>query len=209
MTKQRSQARNSKAGVATENRKSRMKFKICGKAVRKTVTHKAILTAGALALALFLGPQARAVQSVGLGWNPVSSVAGYALYYGSASGNYSSRVDVGTNLTTTIAGLTEGKTNYFVVTAYNSAGVEGPPSPEVSFLVPGLLVSKMAAGSAKKLQLTFPVASGHYYQVEASTNLTSWAVVWTSGTATSNAWSNFLDPVTNSVHQKFYRLAMH
>jgi hypothetical protein len=210
MRRQRNKACIGKAGVASRPKDgSRMMFGTCEKTGRKTVARNAMITLGAIALCLLIGVQARAVQSVSLGWNPEPQVSGYVLYYGSASGNYSARLDVGTNLTTTVAGLAEGKTNYFVVTAYNGAGVEGPPSPEVSFLVPGLILSKMVTAGGKAMQLTFPVASGHTYQVEASTNLTSWAVIWTSGTTTSNAWTTFQDRLTNALRQRFYRLAMH
>jgi hypothetical protein len=186
-----------------------MKFKVCAKAGLQTITSSATMAAGAVALSLLIGAEARAAQSVSLGWNPEPSVAGYALYHGSASGNYSTRMDVGTNLIATVGGLTEGQTDYFVVTAYNVAGVEGPPSPEVSYLVPGLLVHKKGAQGSKSVQLNFAVAPGHSYQIEASTDLASWAVIWTSGTATSNAWTTFQEPFTNSLRQKFYRLKMH
>jgi len=186
-----------------------MKLTICGKAVRKTAARSAMMTVGALVLGLLIPPQARALRSVSLGWNAEPLVAGYYLYSGAASGNYTSRMDVGTNNTATVAGLTEGKTNYFVVTACNAAGMESVDSSKVPFLVPGLLDSKLVTAGGKAMQLTFPVASGHSYQVLAGTNLTSWAVIWTSGTATSNAWTSFQDPLTNSMRRRFYRLAMH
>ncbi len=77
-------------------------------------------------------------QSVRISWNhdPDPAVAGYRLHYGSASGVYTSIADARTNVSISISGLTPGQKYYFVVAAYNSAGIEGPPSSEVSFSVP-------------------------------------------------------------------------
>ncbi len=88
------------------------------------------------ALWIFFCPRATAQPSVSLIWDPSpdTNVVGYALYYGNASGSYNSRLDVGTNLTGTVTGLTEGRTYYFVAVAYNAQGVESPPSNEVNFL---------------------------------------------------------------------------
>lgn len=77
-------------------------------------------------------------QDVSLQWTPNSdtNVAGYALYIGTNSGDYPSRIDVGTNTTSTLSGLSNGLTFYFVATAYDSAGVESTPSNETNFVAP-------------------------------------------------------------------------
>src|SRR6185503_1789260 len=64
---------------------------------------------------------ADAQQSVSLAWDRCTQncAAGYAVYAGGASGQYTSRFDAGTNTTVTLAGLVAGQTNYFVVCAYN------------------------------------------------------------------------------------------
>ena len=91
-------------------------------------------------------------QSVSLAWDgsPDTNVIGYILYSGNASGDYGSRLDVGTNIVTTVSGLIEGNTYYFVITAYNAAGIESEQSNEVKFIVPGLV--RMALGVNHKLQ---------------------------------------------------------
>jgi len=63
-------------------------------------------------------------QSVALLWDPSPSpdVVGYAVYYGTASGVYTTRLDAGTNTVATINGLTEGLTYFFVVTSYDEYG---------------------------------------------------------------------------------------
>lgn len=77
-------------------------------------------------------------QSVTLAWDPSAdtNVVGYALYYGTSSGTYPNRVDVGSVTNATVSGLQEGVVYYFVATAYDAASLESLPSNEVSYSVP-------------------------------------------------------------------------
>src|SRR4051812_16593763 len=72
----------------------------------------------------------RATNSVTLAWdpNPEPDIAGYILYYGVASGIYTNSINVGHVTTNTISGLVEATTYFFVVTAYDTAGLESDPS---------------------------------------------------------------------------------
>src|SRR5437773_434191 len=78
-------------------------------------------------------------KGVTLAWdpNPEPDIAGYMLYYGIASGVYTNSIDVGPVVTFPVAGLAERATYFFVVTAYDVAGLESDPSNEVSFTVAG------------------------------------------------------------------------
>ncbi len=78
---------------------------------------------------------ATGAPSVTLAWdaNPEPDIAGYELSYGESPGNYSSVVNAGNNTTAAVSGLTEGKTYYFAVSAYNSEGLKSPPSQEISY----------------------------------------------------------------------------
>jgi hypothetical protein len=78
-------------------------------------------------------------QSVTLAWNPVinASVAGYKVYYGSVSGNYTSVTSVGNVTNVTVSGLTEGATYYFATTSLSTSGLESGYSSEVPYTVPG------------------------------------------------------------------------
>jgi hypothetical protein len=83
--------------------------------------------------------------SVKLAWeaNLEPDLVGYKLYYGTASHNYTSTNLVGTNfvgneVTTTVSNLIAGTTYFFVVTAYNTAGLESDPSSEVTTNFPPL-----------------------------------------------------------------------
>lgn len=77
-------------------------------------------------------------QSAALHWgsSPDTNVVGYVLYFGTASGAYTSRIDVGPKLTCTASNLTEGVCYYFVATSYYGNRLESLPSNEVSFVVP-------------------------------------------------------------------------
>jgi PKD repeat protein len=65
-------------------------------------------------------------------WDPVSGAAGFVLNCGTASANYTTRIDVGANPSFTIDGLNEGTTYYCVVAAYDAARVEGNRSNELT-----------------------------------------------------------------------------
>lgn len=64
--------------------------------------------------------------------NTSSSVAGYKVYMGTASGVYSLPTDVGNVLTYQVNNLQVNTTYYFAVTDYNTSGVESGFSNEVS-----------------------------------------------------------------------------
>ncbi|HSY19656.1 MAG TPA: immunoglobulin domain-containing protein [Candidatus Acidoferrales bacterium] len=89
-------------------------------------------------LALLTQLPALAVQNVAISWNPSgdTTVAGYKIYYGGASGNYTSVVDAGNATSLTISGLADGSTNYFSATTYDTSADESPFSDEVVFVAP-------------------------------------------------------------------------
>lgn len=66
-------------------------------------------------------------SSATLTWNAATgTVTGYKIYLGEGALNYSRILTVGNVTTSTVTGLTVGRTYYFVVRAYNSAGESGP-----------------------------------------------------------------------------------
>lgn len=77
-------------------------------------------------------------QSVTLAWNPSTNtdVAGYNIYYGSASGTYTNTVSVGNVTNAVVSGLVEGTIYYFAAKTVSSSGVESGFSNEASYAVP-------------------------------------------------------------------------
>jgi hypothetical protein len=63
--------------------------------------------------------------------SPLQDLAGYKLYYGESSGNYTTSVDVGKPTTYTLPGLEVGHTYYMAVSAYDTAGNESALSAEL------------------------------------------------------------------------------
>jgi hypothetical protein len=149
------------------------------------------------------------LSSVTLAWNPSpgSSVAGYILYEGLASQNYTNTFDVGNATNATISQLVPGTTYYFAVAAYDSNNVQSLLSPEVSYLVPnngGSGATLQVAMSANQALLSGNAPAGYSYNVQASQDLKTWRNIG-SVTADSNGSLQFTD--TNAPGPlNFYRL---
>lgn len=74
-----------------------------------------------------------------LAWNanPDPTVTGYYIYEGTNSGQYTVKMPASTNNSTlTVSNLLRGVTNYFNITATNSAGLESVFGGEVSYKAP-------------------------------------------------------------------------
>lgn len=89
----------------------------------------------AVALALIGQAAAAVMPAVKASWNanPESDIAGYELSYGTASGRYSTKLDVGLKTSTRITGLEYGVRYFFVLTAYSRSGQRSEPSAELSY----------------------------------------------------------------------------
>jgi hypothetical protein len=89
-------------------------------------------------LAVILFAAVAQAAQVTLAWNPntETNLAGYKLNYGTASGSFSTVVDVGKVTTYTIANLADGKTYYFAATAYNTSGGSSGYSNQVTYTTP-------------------------------------------------------------------------
>src|SRR5512138_106512 len=71
-------------------------------------------------------------RSVTLAWSPSegATVAGYRVYQGAGSGNYTNVIDVGDSTSATLSDLVPGTTYYFAASAYDVVGLESPLSAE-------------------------------------------------------------------------------
>lgn len=76
--------------------------------------------------------------SVGLAWDPntETDLAGYKVYSGTASRNYTNVVTLGLVTTYVVTNVAYDITTFFAVTAYNTSGLESEFSNEVNALVP-------------------------------------------------------------------------
>ena len=82
-----------------------------------------------------LPPPGSYAAQVTVAWDPETdpNVAGYKVYYGTASRSYQYNNDAGKNTTSTVSNLQTGTTYYFAVTAYNATDIESGYSAEVSY----------------------------------------------------------------------------
>jgi uncharacterized repeat protein (TIGR02543 family) len=96
-------------------------------------SRNSIITFLIILLSLFLYQSAFAAQ-IKLAWdaNTESDLAGYKVYYGTASGSYGNPTNVGNVTTYTLTGLTLGQTYYIAVTAYDTSNNESGYSNEVN-----------------------------------------------------------------------------
>jgi hypothetical protein len=150
---------------------------------------------------------ANQTASVTLAWTPSSSpnIAGYDIYYGTSSSNYTSSISVSNVTEVTILGLTSGTTYYFAAKTYSSSGSLSAFSPQISYMagttsaIPAAITLQLASPPG---QFSFSVSgtSGFEYAVEASTNLVNWVVL-----GTNTAPFIFVDPNAGQFKHRFYR----
>ena len=149
---------------------------------------------------------ANQTASITLTWTPSSStnVAGYDIYYGTVSSNFTSSLTVSNVSQVTIPGLTNGTTYYFAVRTFSSSGYLSMFSPQISDVastpaIPATITSQLGSPSG---QFSFSVSGtiGDLYAVEASTNLVNWVIV-----GTNTAPFNFVDTNASQFCRRFYR----
>jgi hypothetical protein len=141
------------------------------------------------AVLLAVSTTLRGASSVTLAWdpNPESDISGYIVYYGNASRSYPYSTNVGNVTTATVYGLQAGLTNYFAITARNSAGLESDFSNEVASPAPASTTNQAPAIStiANRVTTEDTVVGPLSFQVSdaetAAANLT------VSGSSTNTA----------------------
>ena len=146
-------------------------------------------------------------NSVALAWDRSASaeVAGYRVYYGAASGIYTNSVMVGNVSTNTVSGLAPGTAYFFVVTAYDAAGLESLFSNETTYTVPTSAPTvQIRLAPNQQVILTVNGQSGHTYEIQATPALPTWTTIGTVTLGPSGA-IDFLDPSAASFPSRFYR----
>ena len=158
-----------------------------------------------LILAAF-SPTVQAGPSVTLAWNRSTNaiVAGYNVYYGGASGDYTNEISAGNATKATISGLIPGTTYYFAATAYASSGLESAFSGEVSYTVPILPGVQLRITPTRQFILTVTGPVGHTYDIQATQDFITWTVIGTV-TVGTNGTLNFTDTNAAGFSKRFYR----
>jgi hypothetical protein len=148
-------------------------------------------------------------RQVTLSWDAVAGATNYAVWYGTASqGPYPTKQN-STASSTTVTGLTNGTSYYFVVTANDTNGPSAI-STEVSATPtnPPPALTSIGVLSGGSFSLGGTGASGQTCILLSASNLAS-PIDW-EPLATNNADSNgaftFSDPQTTNYQQRFYRI---
>jgi hypothetical protein len=118
-----------------------------------------VLSCGSLLLvasSVFISAPALAASTVTLAWDQSTgtNIAGYKVYYGAASGNYTNSLTVGNATTASVSNLVAGATYYFAATAYDSSNLESDFSNEVGYT--------NAAAAPPTIVLTSPANNSTY-----------------------------------------------
>jgi hypothetical protein len=131
---------------------------------KKWIVSGIIILLFMLTILFTFSTQSPAAQ-VTLAWdaNTEPDLAGYKLYYGTSSGNYSNHIDVG-NVTSYTMTLGPGIIYHFAVTAYNST-LESSFSNEIGFAPGGYILWTNSNGQAKvqELDLAYTVINTYTY----------------------------------------------
>jgi hypothetical protein len=157
--------------------------------------------------------------SVTLAWDPSPDldVAGYRVYVGQFSGVYAPPIDVGSQTTVVVSNLQQGVTHYFVVTAYNSSGLESDPSNEIHYtppIVTGPTELSAPVITTPRLSSAPPMAfvaivdgpPNRIYRIEVSEDLKIWTPLQTLTSATGSV--HIVDEDAVSHERRFYRVIM-
>jgi hypothetical protein len=115
---------------------------------------------------------------------PDPNIAGYRVYSGEMSRNYTHFVDVGLATSVPLTNLSAGVTHYLAVTAYDTNQVESPWSDEVWFTVP---IDGVTSGLVSFTLMSFPDVTiiqfngraGQQCRIVASSDLSHWETIYT------------------------------
>ena len=109
--------------------------------MKSNLTKKCVLSGIMVCLIIVLAVNSIFAASAVLSWSPpttnadgteLNDLAGYRVYYGTESGNYSESIVVGNVVTYEVNNLSAGATYYFATSAYNTAGKESQSSDEIN-----------------------------------------------------------------------------
>ena len=140
---------------------------------------------GLVVVGTLWGSGAAWTAQVTLAWDPnrEADLAGYRLYRGRSSGVFDRTVDVGNVTTFTDGDLQTEVAYYYVVTAYNTAGLESDPSNVLELTMPlRLATTTISRGGPGQSVLGFSVSAvtGRQVALQRSTDLLTWTTCLTA-----------------------------
>jgi hypothetical protein len=150
--------------------------------------------------AVFEGPY---IATLNWDVSPDPRVVGYRIYYGTNSGSYSNSTTVGNVTSNSIFGLAAGVTYFVAVTDFGTNGIESAFSREVSF-VPGQPMVQVLAAPKPQFALIVGGLTGHSYDIEATQDFKTWAVIG-NVTMDTNGATSFTDTNAALFPTRFYR----
>ena len=169
-----------------------------------------------LAVWLVLLPQLARVEAAAplnafpctLAWNQCqdSTVSGYCLYYGIEGSTTTNRLDVGKTNLVTLNNLLTISNYFFYVTAYNSSGIESPPSNMLCYTPQALSALKLARLANRTMSLHFLAAPGSICRViyTPTLNPPQWQSL-TGAIADANGNVTITDPLSGNPPARYYR----
>ncbi len=162
-------------------------------------------------LIMFLSARVQGQQTLSFGWDPSTdtNVIGYLIEYGTMSGVYPSEIDVGSNTTVTLSNFDMGDTYYITVIAYDSAGLQSPPSGELVVAIPGRVFISPGVNPGDPVRVTFPVGPGHWYELQVTSDLANWQTIYQTGMEDGFFTEEYDDPLSVAYPQRYYRLILH
>jgi hypothetical protein len=133
-------------------------------------------------------------------------VRGYCLYYGIINSTTTNRLVVGLTNLVTLNNLLISSNYFFYVVAYNSIGIESPPSNEMCYTPQALSSLKLTPLADRSMSLHFLTATGAACHVEFSPTLDppQWQTL-SSATADANGNVTITDPLSGNPPARFYR----
>src|SRR5450432_3100781 len=158
-----------------------------------TLLKKVLRTSG-IAAFVFCAIQGTSAQSanVTLAWNPnpEPNIAGYRLYYGTASRIYPGETNAGNSTTVTVSGLSGGTVYYFALTSYNTAGLESAFSNEVAYAPPSQTPTPSPAPTSTPAHTPVPVNLSGTVSYCSNSDVVPNVTLSLAGTMSSSTLSN-------------------
>ena len=133
-------------------------------------------------------------------------MAGYNIYYGTASGVYGSPIPVGNVTTYALTGLTQGQTYFIAATAYDTSNNESVYSNQVDAVCLATSVNPSGVGTVNPSGVTW-YNSGQSVSVSATANSGYTFSGWSGGLSGSTAPSSVVINGPKNVRANFTHLS--